>query len=59
MQTQAQVITEELFPSDIPPSIEPGSALDSLVSLLSQEMTDDFPTSDPRWAESVPHGMFI
>lgn len=52
--SQASAIVEELFPSDVPMPSEPDSGLDVLVSLLSQEMVDDYPASDPRWAESVP-----
>ena len=55
-QGQAESLVEELFPHGLPPSEEPNSTLDTLVARLSQEMIDDFPASDPRWAESVPHG---
>ncbi|KAH0622484.1 hypothetical protein JD844_024835 [Phrynosoma platyrhinos] len=34
--------------------IGPGTDLDSAVTQLSEELIDDYPTSDPRWAESVP-----
>ena len=30
--------------------------LDNVVLALSKEVIDDFPVSDPRWAESVPAG---
>jgi len=40
----------------MPATIEPGAVLDSLVTQLSQEMIDDYPASDPRWAESLPPG---
>lgn len=34
-----------------------GSAeLDNIVLALSEEVIDDFPVSDPRWAESIPAG---
>lgn len=32
--------------------------LDNAVLTLSQQLIDDFPVSDPRWAESVPAGEF-
>ena len=32
------------------------SGLDQAVSILSQELIDDYPASDPRWAESIPAG---
>lgn len=36
--------------------ISDGEELDSVVVALSEEITDDFPVSDPRWAESIPAG---
>jgi hypothetical protein len=32
------------------------SSLDSAVVNVSQEIIDDYPASDPRWAEAVPAG---
>ena len=32
--------------------------LDNAVLTLSQQLIDDFPVSDPRWAESIPAGEF-
>ncbi|KAI8482592.1 hypothetical protein Bbelb_396590 [Branchiostoma belcheri] len=54
-EVQAQAIVDELFPPEDALPTEPGSRLDRLVALLSQELIDDYPASDPRWAESVPH----
>jgi len=48
----------ELFPPGVPASVEPGAILDVLVTQLSQDMVDDYPASDPRWAESLPPGNF-
>ncbi|KAI4800190.1 hypothetical protein KUCAC02_013424 [Chaenocephalus aceratus] len=31
-----------------------GSELDSLVTRIDLDLVDDYPASDPRWAESVP-----
>ena len=39
-----------------PAEVGPGSLLDTLVTSLSREMVDDYPASDPRWAESLPSG---
>ena len=58
-QTRAQSIVDELFPPGMPAVSEPGSSLDLLVVGLSQEMLDDFPASDPRWAESLPSGKCV
>jgi len=55
-QTRAQSIVNELFPPGQPASVEHGAVLDVLVTCLSQEMIDDYPASDPRWAESLPPG---
>jgi len=53
-QMRAQSIVDELFPPGLPSVLEAGSSLDFLVVSLSQEMIDDYPASDPRWAESLP-----
>lgn len=45
---EAQSICNEIFTS--------GADLNSAVLTLSQELIDDFPVSDPRWAESIPAG---
>ena len=36
--------------------LEGGSSLDSAVVNVSREIIDDYPASDPRWAEAVPAG---
>ena len=38
--------------------METGSAIDLAVAKLGQEVIDDFPASDPRWAESIPQGQY-
>ena len=58
-QTCARSIVNELFPPGVPACIEPGAILDTLVTQLSQEMVDDYPASDPRWAESLPAGCYL
>lgn len=46
----AQTVTDELFPADG----EEGSELDGVVTQIDLDLVDDYPASDPRWAESVP-----
>ncbi|XP_072031616.1 nuclear pore complex protein Nup133-like [Amphiura filiformis] len=54
--SQAESLVEELFPTELPSSVyQVDSALDTAVASLSQALIDDYPASDPRWAESVPH----
>ncbi|KAK2188235.1 hypothetical protein NP493_139g03010 [Ridgeia piscesae] len=48
--SQAQLIVDELFPPGV------NSDIDRLVTRLAQDMIDEFPASDPRWAESVHQG---
>jgi len=57
-QTRAQSIVNELFPPGVSASVQPGAILDALVTQLSQEMIDDYPASDPRWADSLPPGHY-
>ncbi|KAM6972180.1 nuclear pore complex protein Nup133 [Aplochiton taeniatus] len=45
----AQTMTDELFPPE-----EESSELDELVTRIDLYLLDDYPASDPRWAESVP-----
>jgi hypothetical protein len=39
--------------------ISDDSGLDSAVASLSEELINDYPASDPRWAESIPAGQYI
>ncbi|XP_037621481.1 nuclear pore complex protein Nup133 [Sebastes umbrosus] len=48
----AQTVTDELFPAD--GDGEEGAELDGLVTRINLDLVDDYPASDPRWAESVP-----
>uniref|UniRef100_A0A3Q2D098 Nuclear pore complex protein Nup133 n=1 Tax=Cyprinodon variegatus TaxID=28743 RepID=A0A3Q2D098_CYPVA len=48
----AQTVTDELFPPD--GDGEEGAELDSAVVQINLDLVDDYPASDPRWAESVP-----
>lgn len=47
LQAAAQATIEELFPLD-----EVSTDLDQTVVFLDKDLVDDFPASDPRWAES-------
>lgn len=47
LQAAAQATIEELFPLD-----EVSIDLDQTVVSLDKDLVDDFPASDPRWAES-------
>ncbi|KAM9362740.1 nuclear pore complex protein Nup133 [Symphorus nematophorus] len=48
----AQTVTDELFPAD--GDGEEGAELDGVVTRINLDLVDDYPASDPRWAESVP-----
>ncbi|XP_030589143.1 nuclear pore complex protein Nup133 isoform X2 [Archocentrus centrarchus] len=48
----AQTVIDELFPADS--DGEEGTELDSMVTQINLDLVDDYPASDPRWAESVP-----
>uniref|UniRef100_H2L372 Nuclear pore complex protein Nup133 n=1 Tax=Oryzias latipes TaxID=8090 RepID=H2L372_ORYLA len=48
----AQTVIDELFPAD--GDAEEGAELDAIVTQINLELVDDYPASDPRWAESVP-----
>lgn len=44
----------ELFPSNT--DLDSDTELDRAVTQISVDLIDDYPASDPRWAESVPEG---
>lgn len=46
----AQTVTDKLFPADS----EEAAELDAVVTRIDLDLVDDYPASDPRWAESVP-----
>ncbi|XP_036386531.1 nuclear pore complex protein Nup133 [Megalops cyprinoides] len=48
----AQTMTDELFPPDV--DWETDAELDGVVTQIDLDLVDDYPASDPRWAESVP-----
>ncbi|XP_006757730.2 PREDICTED: nuclear pore complex protein Nup133 [Myotis davidii] len=48
----AQVMVDELFASHA--DLDSDSELDRAVAQISMDLVDDYPASDPRWAESVP-----
>uniref|UniRef100_I3ITY6 Nuclear pore complex protein Nup133 n=1 Tax=Oreochromis niloticus TaxID=8128 RepID=I3ITY6_ORENI len=45
-------VIDELFPAD--GDGEEGAELDTMVTQINLDLVDDYPASDPRWAESVP-----
>lgn len=50
----AQTVTDDLFPAD--GDADEGAELDGVVTRINLDLVDDYPASDPRWAESVPDG---
>ncbi|XP_004453427.2 nuclear pore complex protein Nup133 [Dasypus novemcinctus] len=48
----AQATVDELFPAHL--DLGSDADLDRAVAQISVDLVDDFPASDPRWAESVP-----
>ncbi|NWR43075.1 NU133 protein, partial [Regulus satrapa] len=48
----AQSMVVELFPSNA--DMDSDAELDRAVTQISVDLMDDYPASDPRWAESVP-----
>ncbi|KAM6185565.1 nuclear pore complex protein Nup133 [Rhynchocyon petersi] len=48
----AQMIIDDLFSSH--PDLDSDPELDRAVIQISVDLMDDYPASDPRWAESVP-----
>uniref|UniRef100_A0A2K5VM80 Nuclear pore complex protein Nup133 n=1 Tax=Macaca fascicularis TaxID=9541 RepID=A0A2K5VM80_MACFA len=48
----AQMVVDELFSSHS--DLDSDSELDRAVTQISVDLMDDYPASDPRWAESVP-----
>ncbi|XP_068087938.1 nuclear pore complex protein Nup133 [Hyperolius riggenbachi] len=48
----SQCMANRLFPVDM--ELDEDNELDQAVSQISTDLVDDYPASDPRWAESVP-----
>ncbi|MGH0127985.1 UNVERIFIED_CONTAM: hypothetical protein FKN15_064395 [Acipenser sinensis] len=48
----AQSMVDEIFPPDS--DLDADAELDRTVTQVSVDLVDDYPSSDPRWAESVP-----
>ena len=55
-QEQSSAIIADLLTLSNQTTSGDTTLLDSLVVSLSQQLIDDFPAADPRWAESIPHG---
>ena len=53
----AQTLVDELFSSHS--DSDSDCELDRAVTQISVDLADDYPASDPRWAESVPEGSGI
>lgn len=51
---RAQMMADEFFSSHTDLNLD--SELDKAVTQISMDLVDDYPASDPRWAESVPQG---
>lgn len=49
----AQMMVDELFSHS---DLDSDTELDRAVTQISVDLIDDYPASDPRWAESVPEG---
>lgn len=56
VQNKAENLVQDLFLQDTFERGKTNSSLDQAVATLSRELIDDFPASDPRWAESLPQG---
>ncbi|CAL8333006.1 unnamed protein product [Lota lota] len=50
----SQALVDELFPTEGGGDGEDGAELDEVVTRIDLDLVDDYPASDPRWAESVP-----
>ncbi|XP_069810810.1 nuclear pore complex protein Nup133 [Dendropsophus ebraccatus] len=48
----AQCMVDSLFSTEM--DLEADNELDQAVTQISTDLVDDYPASDPRWAESVP-----
>ncbi|KAH0519864.1 Nuclear pore complex protein Nup133 [Microtus ochrogaster] len=49
---RAQMMADEFFSSHT--DLDSDTELDKAVTQISMDLVDDYPASDPRWAESVP-----
>uniref|UniRef100_A0A8C3A5V1 Nuclear pore complex protein Nup133 n=1 Tax=Cyclopterus lumpus TaxID=8103 RepID=A0A8C3A5V1_CYCLU len=47
----AQTVTDELFPADGDGDEDEGAELDGMVTRINLDLVDDYPASDPRWAD--------
>ncbi|XP_006902128.1 PREDICTED: nuclear pore complex protein Nup133 [Elephantulus edwardii] len=50
--SDAQMIVDDLFSAQL--DLDSDSEIDRAVTQISVDLIDDYPASDPRWAESVP-----
>jgi nuclear pore complex protein Nup133 len=56
-QTQSEAIVSEMFPPEEEPVIDIDAALDTIAVKVSEDLVNDIPASDPRWAEMRPPGV--
>lgn len=56
-QTQSEVIVNEMFPPEEEPVIDIDAALDTTAVKVSEDLANDIPSGDPRWAEMRPSGV--
>ncbi|KAH9519639.1 hypothetical protein Btru_003224 [Bulinus truncatus] len=54
-QDQTEEAVSEILTSTNPKSGSQTSELDTIVAGISQDLIDDYPNADPRWAESEKH----
>nr|CAD7405905.1 unnamed protein product [Timema poppensis] len=56
---KSEQIVEEVFPMDDEPVIDLDAALDTVVLSVGQDLVNDIPAGDPRWAEQRIPGSSI
>lgn len=56
-QTQSEAIVGEMFPPEEEPVIDIDAALDTIAVKVSEDLVNDIPSGDPRWAEMKAPGV--
>ncbi|XP_021913246.1 nuclear pore complex protein Nup133 [Zootermopsis nevadensis] len=57
--TQSEAIVSEMFPPEEEPVIDIDAALDTIAVKVSEDLVNDIPSGDPRWAEMKAPGVSI
>ncbi|XP_069672597.1 nuclear pore complex protein Nup133 isoform X3 [Periplaneta americana] len=57
--SQSESIVNEIFPPEEEPVIDIDAVLDTVVVKVSQDLINDIPAGDPRWAEMRPSAVSI